>query len=160
MNNRQSSTTNLKHSLQAACIAALLLSSAVAQAADGLIASKSSFSVSETMDRFEAVAKGKAMKIFARVNHAAGAKTVGQDLRPTELLIFGNPKGGTPLMQCSQSFAIDLPLKALAWQDDQGQVWLGVNDIEALASRHEASDCPAVAKVKGALSKFMAAALK
>lgn len=131
-----------------------------AGAADGLISHKSGYSVSETVDRFEAVAKGKGMKIFARVNHAAGAKKIGQTLRPTELLIFGNPKGGTPLMKCSQTFAMDLPLKALAWQDEAGQVWLGINDMSALASRHKAGDCPAVAKVQAAVGKFVAAALK
>ena len=146
--------------IQATCAVALCAALPVVHAADGLIASKSKYSVKETMDKFEAVAKSKGMNIFARINHAAGAKKVGQELRPTELLIFGNPKGGTPLMKCSQSFAIDLPLKALAWQDESGQVWLGVNDIEKLAARHKASDCPPVAKIKGAMGKFMGAALK
>lgn len=140
--------------------AALLFTSVALHAADGLIASKSSFSTAETMNRFEKLVAGKGMKIFARINHTAGAKSIGKTLRPTELLIFGNPKGGTPLMQCSQSFAMDLPLKALAWEDDKGQVWLGVNDMDALAKRHGASDCPAVAKVKGAVGKFVAGSLK
>lgn len=131
-----------------------------AQAAEGIIAQKSSFGAKETMDRFEEVVKGKGMNIFARINHAAGARKVGQDLRPTELLVFGNPKGGTPLMQCSQSFAMDLPLKALVWEDESGQVWLGVNDLKALAERHNAGDCPAVGKVQGAVGNFVAAALK
>jgi uncharacterized protein (DUF302 family) len=146
--------------IQATCAVALCAALPIAQAADGLIASKSGYSVKETMDKFEAIAKSKGMNIFARINHAAGAKKVGQSLRPTELLIFGNPKGGTPLMKCSQSFAIDLPLKALVWEDEQGKVWLGVNDMDMLAKRHNATDCPAVAKVKGALGKFMAAAVK
>lgn len=140
--------------------ASLFFAAASAQAADGLIASKSAHNVVETMDRFEKLVASKGMKIFARVNHTAGAKKVGQTLRPTQLLIFGNPKGGTPLMLCSQSFAIDLPLKALAWEDASGQTWLGVNDLEMLAKRHGASDCPAVAKVKAAVGKFVAATIK
>ena len=130
-----------------------------ASAADELIASKSPYPVTETMDRFEKIVSEKGMNIFARIDHAAGAKKVSQTLRPTELLIFGNPKGGTPLMQCSQSFGIDLPLKALAWEDDKGQVWLGVNDMATVASRHDAQDCPPVANIKGALDKFVAAAI-
>jgi len=140
--------------------AAALLFCTAAVAADGLIATKSNFSPKETMDRFEALAKEKGMKIFARVNHTAGAKKVGKTLRPTELLIFGNPKGGTPLMMCSQSFGIDLPLKALVWEDDGGQVWIGVNDVEALAKRHGAADCPAAPKVKAAVGKLVAGSLK
>lgn len=144
----------------ALCSAVLLAASSLAQAADGLVASKSPHSVKDTMDRFESIAKSKGMNIFARINHAAGASKVGQTLRPTELLIFGNPKGGTPLMQCSQSFAIDLPLKALAWQDESGQVWLGVNDMAHLAARHGAVDCPPVPKIRGAMEKFIAGAVK
>lgn len=131
-----------------------------ALAADGLIAAKSPFDVAETMNRFEKIATDKGMTIFARVNHAAGAKKVNADLRPTELLIFGNPAGGTPLMQCSQSFGIDLPLKALVWQDEQGQTWIGVNDMATLAERHGAENCPAVPKVGQAVRNFMDAAIK
>ncbi len=76
-----------------------------------------------------------------RLDHAAGAKKVGKELRPTELLVFGNPQGGTPLLECAQSAGIDLPLKALAWQDASGQVWLGYNDPQFLANRHEGKDC-------------------
>ena len=130
-----------------------------ASAADGLIASKSPYPVAQTMDRFEKIVSDKGMNIFARIDHAAGAKKVSQTLRPTELLIFGNPRGGTPLMQCSQSFGIDLPLKALAWEDEKGQVWLGVNDMTSLAARHHAEECPPVANIKGALDKFIAAAI-
>lgn len=150
----------LKKPVQLAIAATLVATSVAAHGADGLIATKSNFTAKETMDRFESIAKEKGMKIFSRVNHTAGAKKVGKELRPTELLVFGNPKGGTPLMLCSQSFAIDLPLKALAWEDDKGQVWLGVNDLSALAARHKASDCPAVPKVKAALNKLVGAALK
>lgn len=82
-----------------------------------------------------------------RAPRHAGAASVGKNLRPTEVLIFGNPKGGTPFMDCAQSAAIDLPRKALAWQDEQGQVWLGYNDPEYLAKCHGAADCPAVAPI-------------
>jgi len=84
---------------------------------------------------------GRGDEIEGIVDHAAGAKKIGKDLRPTELLVFGNPQGGTPLMECAQSAGIDLPLKALAWQDASGQVWLGYNDPQFLAARHGASDC-------------------
>lgn len=141
-------------------VAGLLATPLAVHAADGLVMTPSTMTVADTMDKFEKIVSGKGMKVFSRVNHTAGAKSIGQELRPTELLIFGNPKGGTPLMKCSQSFAIDLPLKALAWEDDKGKVWLGVNDMDMLAKRHNATECPAVAKVKGALGKFMAAAVK
>jgi uncharacterized protein (DUF302 family) len=89
-------------------------------AADGLITIKSSQGPKETMERLEAAAKAKGLTIFARIDHAAGAAEVGLSLRPTELLIFGNAKGGTPLMQSDQTVGIDLPLKALVWQDASG----------------------------------------
>jgi uncharacterized protein (DUF302 family) len=82
--------------------------------------------------------------VFLRVDHAAGAQKVGKSLRPTELLVFGNPQGGTPLMECAQTVGIDLPLKALAWQDAAGQVWLSYNDPQYLAERHGAKDCATV----------------
>lgn len=152
---------NFKTLLVSAITAAGLLAAPLAvHAANGLVTAPSTMSVADTMDKFEKIVSGKGMKIFSRVNHTAGAKSIGQELRPTQLLIFGNPKGGTPLMNCSQSFAIDLPLKALVWEDAKGKVWLGVNDMDMLAKRHNATDCPAVAKVKGALGKFMAAAVK
>lgn len=130
-----------------------------ALAADGLIALKSGRSATETMDRMEAIAKDKGMKIFARIDHAAGAASVGAELRPTMVLIFGNPKGGTPLMQCAQSMGVDLPLKALVWQDAAGQVWLGYNDPLWLAARHKAADCPAASGVAAALEGMTRAAL-
>jgi uncharacterized protein (DUF302 family) len=81
-------------------------------------------------------------------------------LRPTELLVFGNPQGGTPLMECAQSVGIDLPLKALAWQDVSGQVWLGYNDPQFIAARHDAADCPIVANLSKALSALAQEAVK
>jgi len=105
-------------------------------AADGLITIKSSFGPQETMSRLEADVKAKGLTIFAHVDHAAGASAVGLQLRPTDLLIFGNAKGGTPLMQSVQTIGIDLPLKALVWQDENGTTWLSYNDPAFLAHRH------------------------
>lgn len=136
-----------------------LAASSLAAAADGLIAVKSPYAPKETMDRLEAVLKEKGQTIFARVDHAAGAAKVGQQLRPTEVLIFGNPQGGTPFMACSQTVGVDLPQKALVWEDGSGQVWLGYNDPIYLASRHGASECPIVGNLKQALSAFAQAAV-
>ena len=86
-------------------------------AADGLTTIRSSHGPKDTMDRLEAEVKAKGMTAFARIDHAAGAAAVGLSLRPTELLVFGNAKGGTPLMQSNQTIGIDLPLKALVWED-------------------------------------------
>lgn len=107
-----------------------------AMAADGLITIKSSFGPEDTMKRLEAEVKAKGLTVFAHVDHAAGASAVGLNLRPTDLIIFGNAKGGTPLMQQAQTVGIDLPLKALVWQDEQGVTWLSYNDPAYLAGRH------------------------
>ncbi|HEB55046.1 MAG TPA: DUF302 domain-containing protein [Gammaproteobacteria bacterium] len=128
---------------------------------NGIIKLKSPYSVSETIDRLENVLNKKGMTIFKRVDHSAGAQKVGLELRPTQLLIFGNPKVGTPLMQCSQTAALDLPQKALAYKDASGQVWLAYNDPAYMAKRHDIEGCEkAVAKVTNALAKFSAAAVK
>jgi uncharacterized protein (DUF302 family) len=103
---------------------------------DGLVTVASQHSVKDTLDRLEADLKAKGVTVFARIDHAAGAATVAMPLRPTELLIFGSPKGGTPLMQSRQTIGIDLPLKILAWQDANGKVWLTYNDPGWLAQRH------------------------
>jgi uncharacterized protein (DUF302 family) len=126
--------------------------SAAAFAADGLIEVKSAFPAKETMNRFEDTAKQRGLNIFARIDHASGAAKIGKTLRPTEVLIFGNPQGGTPLMECAQTVGIDLPLKVLVWEDAQGQVWLGYNDPAYLARRHGAPDCPAAANLSKALA--------
>jgi uncharacterized protein (DUF302 family) len=104
-------------------------------AVDGLMI-RSSHGPKDTMDRLEAAVKAKGLTVFARIDHAAGAAAVGLSLRPTELLIFGNAKGGTPLMEATQSIGIDLPLKALVWQDGSGNTWLSYNDPGWLANRH------------------------
>jgi uncharacterized protein (DUF302 family) len=105
-------------------------------AADGLTTVPSSLGPKETMDRLEKEIKARGLTIFARVDHSAGAAEVGLTLRPTELLIFGNAKGGTPLMQANQTVGIDLPLKALVWQDGSGKTWLSYNAPSWLVKRH------------------------
>ena len=105
-------------------------------AADGLITIKSAFGPAETMKRLEAEVKAKGLTVFAHINHAEGASAVGLSLRPTDLLIFGNAKGGTPLMQSAQTVGIDLPLKALVWQDASDATWLSYNDPAWLTHRH------------------------
>jgi uncharacterized protein (DUF302 family) len=133
----------------------LLAMTPVTQAADGLVSIPSPHSVASTIDRLTSALEAKGMRIFARIDHRAGAEQAGETLRPTELLIFGNPKVGTPLMLCGQSMAIDLPQKALAWEDAQGQVWLSYNEPVYLAQRHRLSGCEeAVAKITKALAGF------
>ena len=133
-------------------VAALIAVSSAAFGADGLVAVKSPHPAKDTMDRFEATAKQRGLNVFARIDHAAGAATVGRTLRLTEVLILGNPQDGTPMMECAQSAGIDLPLKALVREDAQGQVWLGYDDPAFLARRHDAAQCPAVAGLTKALA--------
>jgi len=127
----------------------------LAYADNGLISLKSSYDVKKTVDRLEKALKAKDMTVFIRINHAESAQKVGEKLRPTELVIFGNPKVGTPLMQCGQSVAIDLPQKALVWQDEAGQVWFTYNDPNYLAKRHGLEGCEEVIKkIEKALGNF------
>ena len=137
--------------------ASLPVNSAIA--ADGMITVKSPHDVATTVEKLVAVLESKGMNVFGQVNHGAGAKKAGLELRPTQLVIFGNPKVGTPLMLCSQSIAIDLPQKMLAWEDKDGTVYLSYNDPMHLKSRHATEGCDEVfGKVSGALGKFAAAA--
>jgi uncharacterized protein (DUF302 family) len=124
----------------------------------GLLSTRSSFGAKDTMDRLEAALRAGGATIFARIDHAAGAASIGESLRATEVLIFGNPKGGTPLMQAEQTIGIDLPLKALVWQDSAGAVWLSYNEPDSLAQRHGlgAAAAAAVAAL-AAMLKAMAA---
>jgi uncharacterized protein (DUF302 family) len=133
---------------------ALSVGVSLAAAADGLVAVKSPHNAKATMDRLEALVKERGLNVFARIDHAAGAAKIGKSLRPTELLIFGNPQGGTPFMECTQSVGIDLPLKALVWEDASAQVWLGYNDPAFLAQRHGAASCPVVENLRKALAGF------
>ncbi|MCK1334940.1 DUF302 domain-containing protein [Bradyrhizobium sp. 38] len=142
-----------------ALVAASCLSETQAMAADGLITIKSSFGPEDTMKRLETEVKAKGLAVFAHVDHAAGAAAVGLTLRPTDLLIFGNAKGGTPLMQQAQTAGIDLPLKALVWQDEQGATWLSYNDPAYLAGRHGAGE-PAKAAVAAMTAALHAIATK
>lgn len=142
--------------IQIVVVAVLSTFLSLAQAAEGLVTLKSPHSVKATMDKLEMQAKERGLNVFARIDHAAGAAKVNSDLRPTEVLIFGNPKGGTPLMECEQTVGIDLPLKALVWEDAEGQVWLGYNDPHFLAQRHNVKDCPAFGKVAEALKGLAA----
>jgi uncharacterized protein (DUF302 family) len=130
------------------------LAFAPATAADGLVTVKSPYDAKQTMTRFEDIVKQRGLTVFARIDHAAGANKIGKTLRPTEVLIFGNPQGGTPLMECAQSVGIDLPLKALVWEDATGQVWVGYNDPAYLMKRHESAACPAAENVKKALTSI------
>ncbi len=146
-------------SVQAIIIASLLGSQAYADALDGIVRIKSNNSVTSTIDKLETVLTKKGMTIFKRVDHAAGAEKAGLKLRPTELLIFGNPEVGTPLMLCSQTAALDLPQKAVAYKDKEGQVWLTYNDPTYMANRHNIQGCEtAVNKVAKALAKFASVA--
>lgn len=130
-----------------------------AAADQGLVSVKSPYAVDETLNRFERAVRDKGMTVFVRIDHAAGAAGVGQQLRPTELLIFGNPQAGTPLMQSAQAVAIDLPMKALAWADAEGQVWLSYNDPAYLVQRHAISEHDAlVEKMRKVLAELSAAA--
>jgi uncharacterized protein (DUF302 family) len=103
---------------------------------DGLITLASTAPVGETIDRLVETVTAAGMRVFARIDHAAGAAEVGMELRPTEVVVFGHPRGGTALMQDRQTAGIDLPLKALAWEDEHGAVWLTTNDPQWLARRH------------------------
>jgi uncharacterized protein (DUF302 family) len=127
---------------------------------DGLITIQSQNTPKDTMQRLEAGVKAKGMTVFAHIDHAAGAAEVGMALRPTDLLIFGSPKGGTPLMQSAPTIGIDLPLKALVWEDAKGHVWLSYNDPAWIAQRHAgtAGMQAAVRTMTGALNAIAAEA--
>ena len=121
--------------------------------ADQVVVNRSPHSVKLTVDRLVRVLDERGITVFARINHAGGAKLAGQTLRPTELLLFGNPKLGTPLMQSNRKIGIDLPLKALVWEDEAGKVWIAYPSTEALKARHNITD-------KNALFDRMAKVLK
>jgi uncharacterized protein (DUF302 family) len=126
---------------------------------NGMISKKSNFSVKVTLDRLENVLRKKGITIVTRWSHHAGAKKAGIDLRPTELLIFGNPKMGSHFFTSNQTAGIDLPMKALAWKDEKGQVWLTYNDPVYIANRHGINDRPAIVKkMTGALNNLTNAA--
>ena len=105
-------------------------------AVEGLTTVRSSYGPKETISRLEAEIRSRGMTVFVRIDHAAGAAAVGLSLRPTDVLLFGNARGGTPLMQSIQTIGIDLPLKVLVWQDAAGNTWLSYNDPHWIAKRH------------------------
>jgi len=137
----------------------LVFSSIVAADENGMITKKSNYSVKETLDRLEGVLKEKGITIALRWSHSDNGNKVGIPLRPTELLIFGNPKLGTNMFTSKQTAGIDFPMKALAWEDEKGQVWLTYNDPSYLAKRHGITDRDEVVKkMTGALNNFTSAA--
>lgn len=107
---------------------------------EGIISKPSKYSVSETLHRLQTILTGKGIKVFALVDHSGEAEKAGLKMPPTQLLIFGNPKGGTPVMLASPTSAIDLPWKALVWQDAKGQVWLSYNDPAYIQRRYSLED--------------------
>jgi uncharacterized protein (DUF302 family) len=122
-------------------------------ASDGMVNVQSTFNVEETADRMVSILKEKGMTVFNRIKHSAAAAEVGIELRNTELILFGNPKVGSPLMKCQQSAAIDLPQKALIWEDDQAKVWISYNDPRYLKKRHNITGCEEViSKIETALA--------
>jgi len=128
-------------------------------AAEGLINVQSDFNVKETTERLESILNEKGMTIFNQINHSDAAQKVGVELRETRLIIFGNPKVGSPLMQCQQSVAVDLPQKAIIWEDDKSKVWISYNDPRYLGKRHNIIGCDEViTKVEKALSGITKAA--
>ena len=130
-----------------------------AAAGDGIITVPSSFKVAETADRMERILTEKGMTIFNRIKHSQGAAKVGIRLRDTELILFGNPKVGSPLMKCQQGVAIDLPQKALTWRDENSRVWISYNDPRYLVQRHEIIGCDnTISKIENALAGITKAA--
>lgn len=126
-----------------------------------MIRKQSTLSFADTVARLEAVLKDRGLTQFAKIDHAAGAKLVGQELRPTTLIIFGSPAVGTPLIQAQQTMGLTLPLKALVWQDADGKVWIGYDAAPDTAKeRGIASDHPVIQKIAGALGAISEAATK
>lgn len=142
----------MKRTLAGAAIAAMM---AVAAQAGEMIEKTSAYSVSETVDRLAGAVEGAGAKIFARVDHAAGAASVDARLRPTEMLMFGNPKLGTPAMQISQSAGLDLPLRVVVFEKEDGTVILAYHSPASLAADHGIpEDADVIAKMTGALDKL------
>ncbi|MBY8976180.1 DUF302 domain-containing protein [Rhodobacteraceae bacterium NNCM2] len=146
----------MKRILTAAALSITGISTATA--AD-LVTKSSAYSVEETVDRLVAAVEKAGATVFARVDHAAGASSVGQELRPNQLVMFGNPKLGTPAMQASQTMGLDLPLRVVAWEDADGAVWVTYYDPADLAAQHGVpADAPMIGKMQGALDKLTGAA--
>jgi len=130
-------------------------------AENGLITLESAHSVEQTADRFEQLINEKGLKFFMRIDHAKNAANADLSLRPTQVILFGNPVAGTALMNCQQTIAIDLPQKALFWEDEQGKSWVSYNDPYGLQKRHDMQGCePVLEKVSNLLSNLANAAAK
>lgn len=141
-------------------LCALVVSGALASD-DDVIKKKSAHDVATTLDQLEKIVTEKGITVMARVDHAKNAEAAGMELRPTQLLIFGNPKLGTALMQANQQIGLDLPMKVLVWEDAEGQVWIAHVAPEELAERHGiAEDHEVVKKLAKALDAFTGAAAK
>ncbi len=152
----------MRHVLAVAgTIALALLAGPLAAQDAGLVIKPSPMPVKETLDKLTKVLEEKGIKVAARVDHAAGAKAVGMDLPPTEVIFFGNPKLGTPLMQSNPHIGIDLPMRVIAWSDKAGKTWVGYTSADALKVRYGIKDKDEVfAAMAGALDAFTAAATK
>jgi uncharacterized protein (DUF302 family) len=124
----------------------------------GFVVVASRFGPGEAMDRLVAAVTARGMTVMARIDHAGAAAQVGMELRPTEVAIFGNPRGGTPLMQAAQTMGVDLPLRALVWQDEGGATWIGYNDPHWLAERHGVNLPAALDAMSAALAAIAAEA--
>lgn len=134
-------------------ISAISVSTSFGQ--DGMVTLKSKYTAEQTADRLQNILKENELTIFQRINHQENARSVDMQLPSTIVLIFGNPRLGTPLMQCSQTTAIDLPQKMLIWKTADGSVNIGYNDPSYLKNRHQITECDqALAKISGALKKF------
>ncbi|PFG58585.1 uncharacterized protein (DUF302 family) [Vibrio sp. ES.051] len=137
------------------------LVSVSALAGEGVIKIASMHTVKDTADKFVAIAQEKGLNVFTRINHQENAAKVDMTLRPTEVIVFGNPKVGTPLMLCAQGVALDLPQKVLVYEDVDGKTWLAYNDPMYLKQRHHIKGCDQVlSKVRGVLGKVTSAAAK
>ncbi len=140
--------------------ALLFIAGSAAQAGEGLVVKSSPYSVAKTLDRLEGIFKKKGITVFARIDHAAGAAKVGEKMEPTQLIIFGNPKLGTPLMQSQRKIGIALPLKVLAWES-KGTVKIAYTKPSQLSKRYGVVDRdPVLRKIAGALDKLTNAAIK
>jgi uncharacterized protein (DUF302 family) len=155
MSRLHSAYTKRENAMKKIILSILLMVSITipAAATDGVVTVQSAFDVEKTADRMETLLKEKGMTIFNRIRHSAGAGKVGIKLRDTELIIFGNPKVGSPLMKCQQSVAIDLPQKALIWEDETSKVWISYNDPRYLVKRHNIIGCEdIIAKIEKVLA--------
>ena len=143
--------------IAAVMLAAMLLA---APAHAEMVRKESAHSVPDTVQRLQAAVKERGLMVFTEIDHAAGAKKAGLELRPTVLVIFGSPVSGTPLMQAEQTMGLSLPLKALAWQDAAGKVWLGYDTPKSVAAERGVGDHAAVARIAGALGAITDAVVK